>query len=89
MAKRMCEKNAGNLSVDVTEHLSLSAAQLKAVPVRLAARLLPEFAGRSYLVTGIGTRYRDIQSLSAECLCILRISRDAIDEIGRTFPSKD
>ncbi len=75
--KGWAEKNAGNLSVDVTEHLSVSAAQLKAAPVRPAAGLLSEFAGRSYLVTGTGTRYRDIQSRSAECLCVLQISRDA------------
>jgi rhamnulose-1-phosphate aldolase len=63
--------------VDVTDHISLTATKLKTFPVKPVAGLLPEFANRSYLVTGTGTRYRDIQNHSSECLCILQISGDA------------
>ena len=75
--KGWAEKNAGNLSVDVTDHISISPAKLKAFSIIPVSGLLPEFAGRSYLVTGTGTRYRDIQNQSAQCLCVLRISQDA------------
>jgi rhamnulose-1-phosphate aldolase len=74
--KGWAEKNAGNLSVDVTEHVALTAAKLKKIPIRPLVGLTPEFAGRSYLVTGTGTRYRDIQNQPAQCLCILQISKD-------------
>ena len=75
--KGWAEKNAGNLSVDITDHIAITPAKLKKFPVKPIAGLLPEFAGRSYLVTGTGTRYRDIQNHSSECLCVLQISGDA------------
>jgi rhamnulose-1-phosphate aldolase len=75
--KGWAEKNAGNLSMDVTTHIKVSAAQVKSIPVQPVAGLLPEVGGRSYLVTGTGTRYRDIQKAPAQCLSILQISKDA------------
>ncbi|HXL72550.1 MAG TPA: rhamnulose-1-phosphate aldolase [bacterium] len=75
--KGWAEKNAGNLSVDVTDHVSAAPDKLKAFPIQPVEGLSPESAGRSYLVTGTGIRYRDIQNRPSECLCVLRISRDA------------
>lgn len=60
--KGWAEKNAGNLSYDVTDFI-------KAKPKKPT-----ELAGRSFLVTGTGTRYRDIEKDPEGCLCILRIS---------------
>jgi rhamnulose-1-phosphate aldolase len=75
--KGWAEKNAGNLSVDVTDHVSLSSAKLKSFPIKPVSGLSSEFAGRSYLVTGTGTRYRDIQKQPAHCLCVIQIAKDA------------
>ena len=75
--KGWAEKNAGNLSADVTDLVSVKPSQLKAGSFRSYANSIKAIAGRSYLVTGTGTRYRDIQSHPDQCLCILRLSEDA------------
>jgi rhamnulose-1-phosphate aldolase len=75
--KGWAEKNAGNLSVDITDYVSIAPAKLKAFTVRPQVGLPAELAGRSYLVTGTGIRYRDIQKQPAVCLCVLQISRNA------------
>jgi rhamnulose-1-phosphate aldolase len=75
--KGWAEKNAGNLSVDITGQISITPAKLKTLPIQPVAGLSPDLAGRSYLVTGTGTRYRDIQNHQARCLCVLKISQDA------------
>jgi len=75
--KGWAEKNAGNLSADVTDQVSVPASQLKSTPVIPAAGLSAEWAGRRYLVTGTGTRYRDIQKEPADCLCVLQIAPGA------------
>ncbi len=74
--KGWAEKNAGNLSADVTDLVSLKPSQLKSLPFRPYANHIQDIAGRSYLVTGTGTRYRDIQTRPDQCLCILRLSED-------------
>lgn len=74
--KGWAEKNAGNLSADVTAHIQVGPSQLKKMPFRSYPNLIRGLAGRSYLVTGTGTRYRDIRSDPASCLCVLRVSDD-------------
>ncbi len=73
--KGWAEKNAGNLSVDVTDYVSLRPAQLKK-SARTAYSPLPGLSGRCYLVTGTGTRYRDIEKNPPACLCLLRVAED-------------
>lgn len=68
------EKNAGNLSCDVTDMVKVIPKQLKADTFQPQAHLPPEMAGRLFLVTGTGTRYRDIERDPSGCLCVLRIS---------------
>jgi len=74
--KGWAEKNAGNLSVDVTELVSVKPKALKGRAFREYANKTAGTAGRCYLVTGTGTRYRDIEKDPAGCLCILRVSDD-------------
>jgi rhamnulose-1-phosphate aldolase len=74
--KGWAEKNAGNLSADVTDLVAAKPSQLKEYPFKPYPNRIPGIAGRSYLVTGTGTRYRDIQSDPASCLCVLRVSND-------------
>lgn len=72
--KGWAEKNAGNLSWDVTDLVKVKTAQLKPSAFRENAHLPKEMAGRCFLVTGTGTRYRDIEKDPQGCLCILRPS---------------
>ncbi len=74
--KGWAEKNAGNFSMDVTDLLKVPDKAKGSAPV-LVAGLSPAVGGRRYLVTGTGTRYRDIQKAPADCLCILQITKDA------------
>ena len=68
------EKNAGNLSWEVTDLIKVKPAQLKPSAFRENSHLPKEMTGRCFLVTGTGTRYRDIEKDPAGCLCILRPS---------------
>lgn len=72
--KGWAEKNAGNLSWDVTEWVKVKAAQRRPATFQEHQYLPIETAGRCYLVTGTGTRYRDIEKDPEGCLCILRPS---------------
>jgi rhamnulose-1-phosphate aldolase len=72
--KGWAEKNAGNLSVDVTDHVSMSPKKLKAFYFQESPKKIPEIMGRSYLVTGTRTRYRDIEQQPEKCLCIIHLS---------------
>ena len=72
--KGWAEKNAGNLSWDVTDFVRVKPRELKAAAFREHLHLPSEAAGRSFLVTGTGTRYRDIEKDPSGCLCILRPS---------------
>src|SRR5690349_11071971 len=72
--KGWAEKNAGNLSWDVTDLVKVKPAQLQSSAFRENSHLPKEMAGRCFLVTGTGTRYRDIERDPAGCLCILRPS---------------
>ncbi|HEY5037766.1 MAG TPA: rhamnulose-1-phosphate aldolase [bacterium] len=74
--KGWAEKNAGNLSIDVTDLITIKLKQLKSYSFREYQNRVPEIGGRSYLVTGTGTRYRDIENDPESCLCVLRISGD-------------
>ncbi len=72
--KGWAEKNAGNLSLDVTDLVKTKSKGLKSfVPWNLT-QPPSEMGGRNFLVTGTGTRYRDIEKDPGGCLCILRVS---------------
>lgn len=75
--KGWAEANAGNISVDVTEHIhnhSLNAVQNSKFEL---SRQYPELAGRFLLVSGSGTRMRDVAKNPPRNLCIIRISEQA------------
>ncbi len=74
--KGWAEKNAGNLSADITDWVSVKAGKTKGFPFYPHTTALSALQGRSYLVTGTGIRYRDIQKNPAQCLCVLRLSED-------------
>lgn len=75
--KGWAEKNAGNFSQDVTAFLKAGKRDLKAPDFRKVPGLPAGSAGRCYLVTGTGTRYRDIEKDPQGCLCVLRVTEKA------------
>jgi len=71
------ERNAGNISVDVTRHVS--GCDLGPAP-EIQGEFefsYPVLADRYFLVTGSGRRFRDVTKDAASNACILRISGDA------------
>jgi rhamnulose-1-phosphate aldolase len=76
--KGWAEKNAGNLSVDVTDLISISAKKLKSFPFQKNESIHPDWAGRSYLVSGTGVRYRDLTENPVENLILLQIAEKGL-----------
>jgi rhamnulose-1-phosphate aldolase len=78
--KGWAERNAGNLSVDVTAVVADACASLPAGEVRPLDEAYPSLAGRYFLVTGSGHRFRDLAKDPEQNSCILRLAAD-----GRAF----
>jgi len=76
--KGWAERNGGNISVDVTEELSWVAHGRSQDLFREHQVLHAEVAGRAFLVTGAGTRMRDVARRPADNCCVLRVS-DQLD----------
>ncbi len=76
--KGWAESNAGNLSVDVTGLLRDAAPRVPdpspAGPVRRLDQRYPALAGRTYLVTGSGRRFRDVARDVAHNTCLLEMT---------------
>jgi rhamnulose-1-phosphate aldolase len=69
------ERNAGNISVDVTEEYDAGPASATAKEIEIDVRY-PELAGRSFLVTATGARFRDIARRPEEHVVVARIADD-------------
>jgi rhamnulose-1-phosphate aldolase len=72
------ERNAGNISVDITELIpkrSVELAQFAKIPMEIT---VPELAGRYFLVTTTGKRCRDLVKQPEKSLLIVRIA-DGLD----------
>lgn len=68
------ERNAGNLSVDVTEHISENDHKERSgAPIPLECAY-PVLANRYFLVTGSGRRFRDMPKDAPSNACILRMT---------------
>jgi len=70
------ERNAGNISVDVTEACLHNEADFGSEKVK-TTRTYPELAGRCFLVTASGSRFRDIAKRPEEHLFLARIADEA------------
>ena len=68
------ERNAGNLSCDVTDIVPLGLAD--DVPLTPLGVTYPELAGRHLLVTGAGSRMRDVASAPETWCGVLGFSED-------------
>lgn len=73
-SKGWAERNGGNLSVDVTEIIRSAGVRPPDGPLQNCAEAYPELAGRSFLVTGTGRRFRDLAKAAAPNVCILSMT---------------
>ena len=67
------ERNAGNMSVDVTDNYESAGDYFESAEVT-TARKYPELAGRLFLVTATGSRFRDIAKRPEERVFLARIA---------------
>lgn len=67
------ECNAGNLSIDVTRSMARSDARLASVRREQLAAAYPSLAGRFFLVTGSGRRFRDFARDAEHNSMLLRL----------------
>lgn len=74
------ERNAGNISIDVTELVAELKAELPDGKKGRFGHAYPLLANRSFLVTGSGRRFRDVAKAPSNNVCILRIG-----EKGRAY----
>lgn len=68
------ERNAGNISADVTELVEQAQTGLDERPWRKLEIPYGELAGRCLLVKASGSRFRDLNRNPEECLLLVRIS---------------
>lgn len=69
-------KNAGNISIDVTGTVDIRISDSSRFPFRTLERAYPELANTMLLVTGAGSRMRDIAHQPTKELCIIQLSND-------------
>ena len=69
-------KNGGNISVDVTGEVDVGTSELNQFPYKRLERAYPNFSQMSLLVTGAGTRMRDVKNDPFDNLCVIRFSND-------------
>jgi len=68
------ESNAGNISVNVTEHIPEDIRELNKFPSKEIDKSYPELSGFSFFITGAGARMRDLAKEPSGNACILRIA---------------
>jgi rhamnulose-1-phosphate aldolase len=71
------ESSAGNISVNVTEHIPEDIKELNKAPSGEIDKSYPELSGFSFFITGAGTRMRDLAKVAAENACILRLAEQS------------
>ena len=83
-AKGWAERNAGNISVNVTGHVETGQAELVSFPEKKLEKAYPSLAGAFILLSGTGTRMRDLKGDPAGNTCMIRITDD-----GKGFQKLD
>jgi len=69
-------KNGGNISVDITGEVDIRTSELNQFPYRPLEHAYPDLAQMFLLVTGAGTRMRDVAHQPFDNMCILQFSND-------------
>jgi rhamnulose-1-phosphate aldolase len=71
------ESNAGNISVNVTEHIPEDIKELNKFASKEIDKSYPELCGFSFFITGAGTRMRDLAKEPSGNACILRLAEES------------
>ena len=69
-------KNGGNISVDITGEVDIRTSELNQFPYNPLEHAYPDLAQMVLLVTGAGTRMRDVANQPFNNVCIVRFSND-------------
>jgi rhamnulose-1-phosphate aldolase len=76
--KGWAERNAGNISINVSNLIDPADADLPAIATYALPRPLPELAGEFFYVTGTGRRMRDVAKAPLRQGAIVRIAPDGL-----------
>jgi len=74
--RRWAIKNGGNISVEITGEVDIHASDLNQFPYKPLEYAYPDLSRMVLLVTGAGTRMRDVANQPFETLCLIRFSND-------------
>lgn len=77
-ARGWAERNAGNLSVEVTEMLDRESLALAGAPLLAETIVHEELAGRAFLVTSTGGRFREIERRPERNVVLVRVTEDLV-----------
>jgi rhamnulose-1-phosphate aldolase len=69
-------KNGGNISVDITGEVDIHTSELDQFPYKPLEHAYPDLSQMFLLVTGAGTRMRDVANELFNNVCIIRLSND-------------
>ncbi|MGD0037420.1 MAG: rhamnulose-1-phosphate aldolase [Bacteroidota bacterium] len=69
-------KNGGNISVDITGEVDIRTNELNQFPYKPLEHAYADLAQMFLLVTGAGTRMRDVANQPFDNICIIRFSND-------------
>jgi rhamnulose-1-phosphate aldolase len=69
-------KNGGNISVDMSGEVDISANELNQFPYKSLDHACPDLSQMILLVTGAGTRMRDVANQPLNNVCLIRFSND-------------
>jgi rhamnulose-1-phosphate aldolase len=69
-------KNGGNISVDISGEVDISASELTRFPYKALEHAYPDLSQMFLLVTGAGTRMREVENNLFRNVCIIRFSED-------------
>jgi len=69
-------KNGGNISIDITGEIDVRTNETNQFPYKPIEHAYPDLSRRVLLVTGAGTRMRDVAHQPFDNMCIIRFSND-------------
>jgi len=71
------ERNAGNISVNITDLMQLNFPELESLPCIPLSMKYPKLAGSYFFVTGTGKRMRDLSRKPMKNALIIKMNKDA------------
>jgi rhamnulose-1-phosphate aldolase len=69
-------KNGGNISVDITGEVDICTSELNQFQYKSLEHAYPDLSQMFLLVTGAGTRMRDVANRPFDNMCVIRFSND-------------